>query len=124
MIFLDTHAVVWLYQKQLEKFTPEGLERLEKDVLYISPMVGLELEYLYEIERLTIGSEIILSYLQDTIGLETDVVSFLPVAERALKMKWTRDPFDRIISAQADFHSADLLTKDAIILEHYGAAIW
>ena len=60
MTFLDTHAVLWLYQKKLDQFSQEGLKRLEKDALYISPMVGLELEYLEEIGRITAGAKEIL----------------------------------------------------------------
>ena len=124
MIFLDTHAVVWLYQKELNRFSSVGLDRLEEDSLYISPAVLLELEYLYEIKRITLDGPSILQYLEDRIGLETDGISFLPVSERAVPLKWTRDPFDRLIVAQADFHGADLLTGDEKIRENYSRAFW
>ena len=124
MLFLDTHVLVWLYQKELERFTPRALDALEQESLYISPSVLLELEYLYEIKRITEESDTIISYLSERIGLVTDAVSFLPVAERARSMKWTRDPFDRIITAQADFHNAALLSKDRTILKHYSRAFW
>lgn len=124
MIFLDTHCLVWLYQKELDKFTPEGLNRLEDDSLYISPVILLELEYLYEIKRILVPGKTIVQYLVEKLGLEYDPVSFLPISERAINMKWTRDPFDRLIAAQADFHNADLLTKDRIITAHYKRSLW
>ncbi|MDC7234870.1 MAG: hypothetical protein PQJ58_16670 [Spirochaetales bacterium] len=40
------------------------------------------------------------------------------------EMKWTRDPFDRIITAQADFHESSLLTRDTIITENYSRSCW
>jgi len=124
MLFLDTHVIVWLYQKELDRFTAKALNILEDESLYISPSVLLELEYLYEIKRISENSKTIIDYLTGRIGLETDPVSFLPIAERARTMKWTRDPFDRIIAAQADFHDAGLLSKDRIILKYYSKAFW
>lgn len=124
MIFLDTHAVIWLYSKELDRFGPASLELLERESLYISPAVILELEYLFEIGRIREQGQPIVDYLSRQIGLESDPLSFLPISERACAMKWTRDPFDRIITAQADFHSAVLITKDRTISENYPRALW
>ena len=44
MIFLDTHAVVWLYQKDANRFSDLALQLLESGDLRISPAVTLELE--------------------------------------------------------------------------------
>ena len=33
MIYLDTHAVIWLYQKDRDRFTPEALDLLGIDAL-------------------------------------------------------------------------------------------
>lgn len=124
MVFLDTHAVVWLYNKDLDRFGSDSLDLLERENLYISPAVLLELEYLYEIGRIKENGRKITNYLKERIGLETDPLSFLPVSERACAMKWTRDPFDRLITAQADFHNSVLLTKDRTITENYPRALW
>lgn len=124
MVFLDTHAIVWLYNKDLDRFGSESLELLEKESLYISPAVLLELEYLFEIGRIREKGRTITEYLAERIGLETDPLSFLPISERACTMKWTRDPFDRLITAQAEFHGSVLLTKDRTIAENYPRALW
>ncbi len=124
MIFLDTHAVVWLYQKELHLFSPEALLRLENEYLLISPAVMLELEYLFEIGRITINAVKIVDYLAETIGLEIDPISFLPIVEKSLALKWTRDPFDRLLTAHADFRQATLLTKDKKITANYPHAFW
>lgn len=124
MLFLDTHCLVWLYAKELRHFSKSGLSRLEEESLFISPMASLELEYLFETARIKVPSIEITTYLADRLGLQIDPVSFLPIAERSLEMNWTRDPFDRLITAQAEFHDADLLSKDRSILEHYARAIW
>jgi PIN domain nuclease of toxin-antitoxin system len=38
--------------------------------------------------------------------------------------QWTRDPFDRLITAQAASYNQVLLTKDETIRKHYANAIW
>ncbi|MBL7007151.1 MAG: transposase, partial [Spirochaetia bacterium] len=106
MIFLDTHAVVWLYQKELHLFSTEALVRLENETLLISPAVMLELDYLFEIGRITVNAVEIAEYLTETIGLEIDPVSFLPIVEKSLGLKWTRDPFDRLLTAHASFRQS------------------
>jgi len=124
MIFLDTHAVVWLYQKELRLFSAEALIRLEKEQLLVSPAVMLELEYLFEIGRITIHAVEIVDYLVETIGLEIDPISFLPIVEKSLALKWAKDPFDRLLTAHADFRQAVLLTKDKKITANYPRTFW
>jgi PIN domain nuclease of toxin-antitoxin system len=124
MLFLDTHILVWLYQKDLEQFSEAGISRLEHDLLIISPAVLLELEYLYENGDITVQGQEIVDYLARTIELETDAVSFLPIAEQAARLQWTSDPFDRLLTAQAMFHAADFLTRDRTILANYPKAVW
>ena len=124
MLFLDTHVVMWLHDRRLDKIDPPGLALLEEETLVISPMVLLELGYLKEIGKITVSPEDAVGYLRDRIDLQTDATSFVPIAERALRFSWTRDPFDRIITAQADYHQARLLTRDRSILKHYPRAVW
>ena len=124
MIHLDTHAVVWLYAKELSRFTRAGLESLEANELLISPMVALELEYLHETGRIQAKSRVICDSLEQAVGLRLCEGSFAPVIRLALDQTWTRDPFDRIIVAQAKLANAPLLTKDITIREHYKKAFW
>ena len=49
---------------------------------------------------------------------------FRDVAMEALQEKWTRDPFDRLIVANAKAAGAPLVTKDEHIRKHYRRAIW
>jgi PIN domain nuclease of toxin-antitoxin system len=46
------------------------------------------------------------------------------VVEEALLHRWTRDPFDRLIVAQAAIESVRLLTKDRTIRRNFAGAIW
>ena len=124
MIYLDTHAVVWLYAAETQRFTALGRQRLEAGELLVSPIVELELQYLKEIGRITADAAQIMESLRGSVGLATCDQAFAAVVTESLGQTWTRDPFDRLIVAQASSRSAPLLTKDQTILEHYPLAFW
>ena len=124
MIYLDTHVVIWLYAGLAEQFSARARKLINQNELAISPIVSLEVQYLHEIGRITIASDAIISDLQERIGLQIDGASFATVVTQALALSWTRDPFDRMIVAQAQVGNAPLLTKDAAILSHFDAAVW
>ena len=124
-LFLDTHAVVWLHDKVVKNFSKEGKEAIEKSDLYISPIVMLELEYLFEIDRISANSVSIVEYLENRISLKVD--EDLKTSRwfvTSLQEKWTRDPFDRLIVSHAKTKGAALLTKDKVILKNYIKAFW
>jgi PIN domain nuclease of toxin-antitoxin system len=123
-VFLDTHAVIWLFAGTTDKF-PEKIQRLlESNELYISPMVILEMQYLKEIGRINFGANEIISDLQAKLGLLIDDLSFEIVTRKAVEINWTRDPFDRLIAASAIAHSYPLVTKDENILSNLSLATW
>jgi PIN domain nuclease of toxin-antitoxin system len=124
VIYLDTHVVIWLYAGELEKFSAAMLNTLNSNPLRISPMVILEMEYLYEIKRIKQHSAEIAEILAKTIGLEIGTLPFESVVRTALQYKWTRDPFDRLIVAQAAVRHQPLVSKDEIIQAHYPRTIW
>jgi PIN domain nuclease of toxin-antitoxin system len=124
MIYFDTHAVVALY-KDLDLLGKKARSLLRKqDDCSISPIVCLELQFLYEIRQIKHSPRQILRHLDDAIGLTICAKPFAAVIELAEGLSWTRDPFDRIIVAQAALDLNPLITKDARIHEHYRKAVW
>ncbi len=123
-VYLDTHVVVWLFSKELDKISKKALDLIEKSQLLISPMVELELEFLYEIGRLRYQSDEIISYLHESIDLKICDVSFFKISKEATKFNFTRDPFDRLIVANASYNDIKIISKDKNILNHYTKAIW
>ena len=125
MIYLDTHVVLWLYALRGEGLSRRACQLIEESVtVLISPMVLLELVYLYEIDRLKVESDQIYRYLQQKIRLKVCTKPFFDVIQLASKQSWTRDSFDRIITAQAAIDHKTLVTKDITIRQHYSKAIW
>lgn len=124
VIRLDTHAVVWLYTGEIERFTPEGQKLLETEQLTVSPIVQLELTYLHEIGRLKVGGADMLGDLESRVRLYTVNQPLLAVVQAAASLIWTRDPFDRLIVGDAVAANCPLLTKDDAILENLALAVW
>lgn len=124
MIHLDTHAAVWLYAGLLGRFPDAARLRLENHPAACSPMVRLELQYLYEIGRVTEPAAPVLSHLNSRIGLREARTSWSEVVARAVELDWTRDPFDRLIVATAMVEGVPLLTKDETIRAHFDGACW
>jgi PIN domain nuclease of toxin-antitoxin system len=125
MIYLDTHVVLWFYLRRGEGLSERARRLIEYEPeILISPIVLLEVDYLHEIGRTTLGSAPVFKYLHQQIGLQACKISFIDVVQTASQLSWTRDPFDRIITAQAAIKRHRLITKDRMILEHYENAVW
>lgn len=124
MIHLDTHVLVWLYEGRRDLFPDAVAALIEENDLVISPMVELELEYLYEVGRAGVRAEVVVEDLRARLGVERSVAPFVSIVEHARHLSWTRDPFDRLIVATALADSVSLLTRDSTILDHCASALW
>ena len=124
MIYLDTHAAVWLYAGNKRLFSRTALKRIESGSLFISPIVVLEIRYMNEIGRVNPKAEDIVSHLKEVCDLSICRKKFEDVCFKAITIDFTRDPFDRIITAHAALDNNPLMTKDQSILRHYQGAIW
>jgi PIN domain nuclease of toxin-antitoxin system len=124
LIYLDTHVVVWLFAGRVALFPADARVLLETSDLYISPIVALELEYLFEIRRISLPCSTMVESLQREVGLRVCDLPFPSVIEAARQQTWTRDPFDRIVVGQAAVRDAPLLTSDRSIRQHYASATW
>ena len=124
-IYLDTHVVVWLAEGLVEKLSPAASAAIESSEVEISPIVLLELQYLFEIKRIMKAPLALIDQLQTLIGLKVSDHSFAPVARTTLFEDWTKDPFERMIVAQArsDGYSG-LVTSDEKIRQNYSQTIW
>ena len=124
MYFLDTNAIIWLYQGEVEKFSDKTRSILELNDLFISPLVKLELQYLFEVKRLKKSAETIVNALYTEMGLQLHSVPLNLLIDMSIVETWTRDPFDRLITSHAKLENAFLITKDDTILANYEKAIW
>jgi len=128
--YLDTNIVVWLAQGNLaqgniNRLSGKAQDLLEEAELLISPMVLIELEYLYEVNRIKLPARDVQLKIEHEIGVRVCDLSFSSVANVTLDEKWTRDPFDRMIVAQAKANGlAFLVSADEEIRKHYPRTVW
>lgn len=124
LIYLDTHVVTWMFAGRLDLFPAEIRKLLDECELLISPAVKLELQYLFEVRRTAEPAKVVLESLGREVGLKVCDLPFSDVAEIALSLDWTRDPFDRLLVSQAELRGTSLITKDRLIRDHFSRAIW
>ncbi len=124
MILLDTHIIVWLYDDP-ERLLPVPVrDRLNAEPLALSPFVRLELQYLYETGKISVPAQAIIDDLVPKLEMLLTDPPSAQVCEAATMLDWTRDPFDRLISAQALASDMTLVTKDRVIRSHLPLAWW
>jgi PIN domain nuclease of toxin-antitoxin system len=116
--------VGWLYEGADRRIPAAVRDLLESEEPFVSPIVKLELTYLFEVGRVTEPAEAPLTTLRRTIGLQTADVALAALVETAAELAWTRDPFDRMIAAQAIVAGAPLVTADRTILANLPLATW
>ncbi|GAX59920.1 hypothetical protein SCALIN_C05_0005 [Candidatus Scalindua japonica] len=124
MIYLDTHIVVWLYSGDIGRLSNLSIALINEHDLFVSPIVILELQYLYEIKRITKKASDVIADLSNRIGLEVCNKDFINIITKATNLKWTRDPFDRIIVSNAALGGDVLVTKDQAMLNNYNNSKW
>jgi len=125
VIYLDTHVAAWLYAGVDERMSVAARDALrDSDDRRVSPMVRLELQYLFEVGRVTTPAAKVMDELRTALGLTVCDASFVAVAHVAEDLTWTRDPFDRLIVAHAALHDAPLVTKDDAMHRHHPRCVW
>ncbi|MEO6401874.1 MAG: PIN domain-containing protein [Vicinamibacteria bacterium] len=121
---IDTHVAVWLYEGGIERFSAPAQETLESAQLILPGMAFLELEFLHEIGRIDKGAHAIFRDLHRRVGLAFSQATHAAVVEQSLTETWTRDPFDRVIVAEARLLELPLVTKDRNIRKRYERVVW
>jgi len=124
LVFLDTHAAVFLWEGRTEVFGAPARTLLEQNPLRISPFVRLELRFLRMVGRLVVEADTIIGGLEADRGVELARDGADAIVGEAMSLDWTRDPFDRLIVANARLHDARLITRDRKIRDHYPRAVW
>lgn len=124
MLHLDTHVLLWIAGVQTGRVPRRARTRLEEERLAISPMVRLELQYLFEAGKVTEPPNTVLQRVRPPLELEISRAAFDAVVAEAQGLDWTRDPFDRVIAATALADRARLLTADEHLRANLAEAVW
>ena len=128
MLLLDTHAFVWLVSDpdQISHNAWNALEEGEEDCV-ISMVTGWEIALLYKLRRLKLPRPPT-QYI--SLALENHGITELPLTREVILQSVElpdihKDPFDRILIAEAQIRKATLITKDRTIAAYPGIqVIW
>lgn len=112
MILLDTNALLWL-QARHKRSRP--LSRWSGH-LYISPANLLEVQFLLEAQRVRLRSGARIDDLIDDHRWTLDDPPAVGWFNVAREVSWTRDPFDRLLTAHARYRGWKLATGDEYLL--------
>jgi PIN domain nuclease of toxin-antitoxin system len=124
LIQVDTHVVIWLAERRSSALSRTALRLVERERIEISPMVLMELETLHEAGKLKSEPDRVVAVVERDFGLTFSKAVFGDVVAAAGTFAWTREPFDRLIVANAMADGVRLVTADATILEHFADAVW
>jgi len=123
--YLDTQVATWLAEGNLARITQKAMRQMASATLLLSPMVILELEYMFEIGRSLRTARDMQQKLKSDLGVSVCQIGFSSIIHAALDENWTRDPFDRIIVAHAKANNFSyLISADRLIQQHYPRAVW
>lgn len=120
---LDTHIAVALSEGRTGGLSPAAKRAIDREAVFISPAVLLELELLHEIGRLRVGAAPISRHLAEHLSIRVATDRFADVVAEALALAFTRDPFDRLIVAHAALMKAPLVTLDETLRRRYAKAM-
>ncbi|MEO8283281.1 MAG: type II toxin-antitoxin system VapC family toxin [Pseudarthrobacter sp.] len=114
-LLLDTHVFLWSISepKRLSSKARSAISKLENQV-YVSPVTAYELSHKHRQGKLPSGAAIVTSFARQVAHL---YASELPVSAphtlAAGQLDWEhKDPFDRILAAQAMVEGLTLVTAD------------
>ncbi len=122
---LDTHVFLWLLSEP-ERLSGSTLETLAdaQHVLLVSAVSGMEIATKTRLGKLD-GLPVVTAWRHAVASVGARE---LPISgEHAVlagSMRWEhRDPFDRLLVAQATLEPATLVTRDAVIVDHERVAV-
>ena len=125
IVYLDTHIVLWLAAGKVNRLSSKARGLIGRSELLLSAMAYLELEYLHELGRTKFRAGDLLRKVEHEVGLRLCDLPFSTIGSAALDEKWTRDPFDRMIVANAKANGfAWLISSDEEIARHYPRTVW
>jgi len=124
VIHIDTHVALWLAGEQLERVPAVARDLIENDDVRMSAMAQLEMGYLHEIGRIARPPAQVMAILAAAVGLTLSSAPLPAIVAHAMTVTWTRDPFDRLIVANALADGAQLITTDRQIRANFPDAVW
>jgi len=114
-LLLDTHVFLWAVAepKRLSSKARSSITKLENQI-FVSPVTAYELSYKHRQGKLPSGTAIVTSFGRQVAHLyASELAVSSPHTLAAGQLDWDhKDPFDRILAAQAMVEGLTLVTAD------------
>lgn len=114
-LLLDTHVFLWSIAepRRLSTKARNAITKLENQV-FVSPVTAYELSYKHRQGKLPSGAAIVASFGRQIAHLYASELGIsAPHALAAGQLEWDhKDPFDRVLAAQAMVDGFTLVTAD------------
>jgi PIN domain nuclease of toxin-antitoxin system len=116
-VLLDTHFLIWLVleSKRLAKFP--WLDRYRP--WGVSPVSFLEIQFLAEVGRLSVNNPEFTTTVMNDRRFIVDDIPLQTLVGHALRLGWTRDPFDRLLVSHSSARRVAFCTADRGIRDHH-----
>ncbi len=108
-LLLDTHTLIWAAEDRLAARARQAIRELA-DVVYVSAVSIWEIEIKRALARLRVPGDA--AQLVDESGFERLAITFEHAQEAGRLPPLHRDPFDRMLIAQARLERMTLATAD------------
>ena len=119
-LLLDTHALLWVLVDP-ERIPAETLEtvRAPETAVYVSAASAWEIATKHRLGKLEGAAAVVSGYREHLARLRAEELAITGHhALTAGTLQWShRDPFDRVIVAQAVLESLPVVTSDAALVE-------
>src|SRR5262249_24970115 len=93
----------------LQRYAPWG----------VSPISLLEIKFLAEVGKLEVDIDAFAELVSSDSRFVVDEVSLLSLVQRSLIFDWTRDPFDRMLSAHSSLRRKPFCSVHRSILRNH-----
>lgn len=126
-LLLDTHTFIW-WDSEPEKLSSQVLELCQdqNNVLLLSVVSVWEMQIKSQMGKLTLNRSLekLIAEQQETNQIEILSVDLHHVFALQNLPDHHRDPFDRLLIAQANIEEVSLLSKDSVFTKYAVDVIW
>lgn len=123
---LDTHVLLWLWGDP-GRIAPERLAELAEpaNTLLVSAVCAMEVATKTRLGKLEVGRTLVPTWSARVAEISAEELSISPAhALLAGSMQWEhRDPFDRLLVAQALTEGVPLVTVDPVMIQVPGLRV-
>lgn len=126
-VLLDTHTLLWWWTDDVQlSATARATIQDESNTVMVSAASAWEIATKYRLGKLPIGAETLYRFdeLVTVDGFSHLAINYQQAIHAGAYPQGHRDPFDRILAAQAELERVPLVTADPALLRFPIQCLW